>query len=140
MIQTDRLRSPKLLAFLVMSLVLISSAFAVIIAAPPPESGVESPSTHLDGNQSGNDIYGSDGDGPSPTDTTVFPWPMHLHDERHVGFTQSPIPSSNSVLWWNSTGYPAFGSPAVAEGKVFVGARTVTGDYMFAFYQNNGTL
>jgi len=35
----------------------------------------------------------------------------------------------------------AYSSPAIAEGKVFIGASDATGNsYMFAYYQNNGTL
>ena len=78
-------------------------------------------------------------DRPLPTDT-LFPWPMHLHNELHTSFTSSPAPEVGDMLWNNATGNDAYGSPTVADGMVFIGAGTATGDYMFAFYQNNGTL
>ncbi|MFQ6060162.1 MAG: PQQ-binding-like beta-propeller repeat protein, partial [Thermoplasmata archaeon] len=77
---------------------------------------------------------------PSPADTTTFPWPMHLYNEMHRAFTPSPAPETNDVLWSNITGFNTYSSPAVAEGKVFIGGSDSTGDYMYAFYQNNGTL
>ncbi|MCJ2564326.1 MAG: PQQ-binding-like beta-propeller repeat protein, partial [Candidatus Thermoplasmatota archaeon] len=78
-------------------------------------------------------------DRPIPTDT-LFPWPMHLHNELHTSFTSSPAPEAGDMLWNNATGNDAYGSPTVADGMVFIGAGTATMDYMFAFYQNNGTL
>ncbi|MFQ5910276.1 MAG: PQQ-binding-like beta-propeller repeat protein [Thermoplasmata archaeon] len=77
---------------------------------------------------------------PLPTDTTIYPWPMHLYDPLHRSFTPAPAPDTSDVLWWNTTGSITYGSPAIAGGMVFIGAGTVSGDYMFAFYQNNGTL
>lgn len=82
---------------------------------------------------------GSSGDDPRPTGTTLFPWPMQLHDELHRSYTSAPAPDSSAVLWSNNTGQLTYGSPSVADGKVFIGARTPIGDRMFAFYQDNGT-
>ncbi|MEE9340131.1 MAG: PQQ-binding-like beta-propeller repeat protein [Thermoplasmata archaeon] len=80
-------------------------------------------------------------DTPLPSGTTLFPWPMHLHNELHTAFTSSPAPETGDVLWSNATGQWTYGSPTVADGMVFIGAGTGGGgDYMFAFYQNNGTL
>ena len=132
------LQNPKISASLAVLIILISSVVAVSIGGILAESGDETQDSLSDGNGPGNELLG--GGGPWPAENTTFPWPMHLYNERHMGFTQSPAPTSNSILWWNSTGVPAYGSPAVAEGKVFVGAKTPLGDYMFAFYQNNGTL
>jgi outer membrane protein assembly factor BamB len=138
MVGAEVLRNPKVLASLAVSILLISSFALVLIGGILAESGNESSNSFSGGDGPGNEPLG--GEDPWPAENTTFPWPMHMHDERHMGYTQSPAPTSNSVLWWNSTGFPAYGSPAVVEGKVFVGAKTITGDYMFAFYQNNGTL
>lgn len=83
------------------------------------------------------------GDEPSPTGTTVFPWPMHLHDALHNAFSSASAPQTSDVLWYNFTGWITYSSPAIADGMVFIGASNWTGtrkDFMFAFYQNNGTL
>ena len=78
--------------------------------------------------------------GATPTDETLFPWPMHLYDEVHNSFTTAPAPENGDMLWFNFTGFRTFGSPAIADGMVFIGAGNATGDFMFAFHQDNGTL
>jgi outer membrane protein assembly factor BamB len=53
-----------------------------------------------------------------PTD-----WPMFRHDLQHSGYSESPAPNTNQTLWTYTTGgMGVFSSPAVADGKVYVGA------------------
>ncbi|UCE75203.1 MAG: PQQ-binding-like beta-propeller repeat protein [Methanomassiliicoccales archaeon] len=63
------------------------------------------------------------------------PWPMHLHDPGHTSYTTDSGPVSDQILWDNSTGGTTYGSPAVANGRVFIGG----GNGMNAYYENNGT-
>ncbi len=139
MIRSDVICSRKVLVALVASLFVASSILAVVINGLS-HGDEDSHSTSPSESDLGNGPIGSGGGDPQPLENTTFPWPMHLYNEIHSGYTNSPAPTSNSVLWSNNTGYLTFGSPSVAEGKVYIGARTATGDYMHAFYQNNGTL
>ena len=82
----------------------------------------------------------SDGGAFEPMATTVYPWPMYTHDETHSSLTKSPSPDDASVYWFSSTGPTMYGSPTIAEGKVFIGMGSGTGDSVMAFYVNNGTL
>lgn len=77
---------------------------------------------------------------PSPSGVTVNPWPMQRYNETHSGMSPSTAPNTNAILWQSPTGPNTWSSPAIADGKVFIGAQTATGDFMFAFYQDNGTL
>ncbi len=81
----------------------------------------------------------SGGDSLQPMATTVYPWPMYTYNETHASATKSPSPDDASVYWWNSTGPTMYGSPTIAEGKVFIGMGSGTGDSMMAFHINNGT-
>jgi outer membrane protein assembly factor BamB len=65
---------------------------------------------------------------------------MFRHDEAHTGYTNTTAPSTLALLWSAATGGTTYGSPAVADGLVFVGSGTSTGDYMNCYYENNGTL
>ncbi len=133
--------TPKIVACVVV-MAMLGSSFIVLLVADSSGDGFDSQAGDFPGNNIGRDVYESIGgtDPPSPADVTVYPWPMHLHDELHRSFTQAPAPLTSDVLWYNFTGTWTYGSPAIAEGKVFIGARNATGDYMFAFYQKNGTL
>lgn len=64
------------------------------------------------------------------------PWPMHLNNPVHTSFTTDAGPTTNNMLWFNSTGGVTYGSPAVVNDKVFIGG----GNGMNCFYANNGTL
>jgi outer membrane protein assembly factor BamB len=64
---------------------------------------------------------------------------MYTFNETHSSLTKSPSPDDFSVYWFNATGPTAYGSPTIAEGKVFIGMGSGTGDSMLAFYVNNGT-
>lgn len=64
------------------------------------------------------------------------PWPMHLANPQHTSYSTATGPVTDDVLWYGSTGGYTYGSPAVANGRVFIGG----GDGMNAFYTDNGTL
>jgi PKD repeat protein len=49
-------------------------------------------------------------------------WPMFHHDLTHTGYSASTAPKTNQVLWNYTTGNYVFSSPAVADGKIFVGS------------------
>ena len=51
-------------------------------------------------------------------------WPMFHHDAMHTGYTNESIPDDLELLWSYETGGFAgiASSPAVADGKVFVGS------------------
>jgi outer membrane protein assembly factor BamB len=49
-----------------------------------------------------------------------YDWPMFHHDERHTGYSSSIAPNNNATLWTFDV-YDAR-SPAIANGKVFVGS------------------
>lgn len=46
-------------------------------------------------------------------------WPMFSHDPRHTGYSTSTAPTTNNIIWNRTSGT----SPAVADGKVYVGSR-----------------
>jgi len=53
---------------------------------------------------------------------TQHPWLMFRNDPTHVGYTESSAPNTNQTLWSYVTGIYVYSSPAVADGKVYVGA------------------
>jgi len=58
----------------------------------------------------------------SPT-STRYDWSMFRHDLRHTGYSESPAPNTNQTIWNYTTGAAlSFSSPAVADGKVYVGS------------------
>jgi outer membrane protein assembly factor BamB len=61
------------------------------------------------------------GDGRSSSDDTDW-WPMFRHDLEHSGYSTSKAPDTNNVLWNYTTGYWVYSSPAVADGKVYIGS------------------
>jgi len=67
---------------------------------------------------------------------TAYPWSMFHHDSMHTGFSLSPAPNVNSILWTFQTAGGIVGSPAVVDGKVFVG----TENSLYAVDQINGKL
>ena len=64
------------------------------------------------------------------------PWPMHLYNSVHTSYTTDSGPITDDVLWFNQTGGQTFGSPAVVNGKVFIGAEDGTSNfgYMSCYY------
>ena len=69
--------------------------------------------------------------------TTKYPWTMFHHDLRHTGFSLSSAPSTNDILWTFETGDRIVSSPAVVNGKVFIGSMDKK---MYAIDQFDGTL
>ena len=53
---------------------------------------------------------------------TQHPWLMFRHDPTHTGCTESSAPNTNQTLWSYATGSYVYSSPAVADGKVYVGS------------------
>ena len=49
-------------------------------------------------------------------------WPMFGHGLQHTRYSTSTAPATNDVLWSYQTGFNVRSSPAVADGKVFVGS------------------
>jgi outer membrane protein assembly factor BamB len=83
-------------------------------------------------------------------------WPMFRHDVMHSGYSSSKAPNTENVIWIYSTGDNIWSSPAVVDGKLFIGSwdnkiycldaesgveewNYTTGDYVFsspAVYEN----
>jgi parallel beta-helix repeat protein len=53
---------------------------------------------------------------------TKYSWSMFRHDLTHSGYTESPMPGTNNKLWNYTTGSGVYSSPAVADGRVYVGS------------------
>ncbi len=49
-------------------------------------------------------------------------WPMFHHDPNHTGYSTSAAPDTNNLLWRYTTGGAVSSSPAVVDGKVYVGS------------------
>ena len=49
-------------------------------------------------------------------------WPMFHQNPRHTGHSVSSAPSTNDILWSYATGFEVRSSPAVADGKVYIGS------------------
>ena len=50
-------------------------------------------------------------------------WPMFRHDLTHTGYSTSKAPNNNQSLWTYTAGrYIGYSSPAVADGKVYIGS------------------
>ena len=49
-------------------------------------------------------------------------WPMFHHDLNHTGYSTSKAPSDNRTLWSYTTGGQVLSSPAVVDGRVYVGS------------------
>jgi parallel beta-helix repeat protein len=54
--------------------------------------------------------------------STMYSWPMFHHDLSHTGYTESPAPNTNQTQWSFATGGSVCSSPAVADGRVYVGS------------------
>jgi hypothetical protein len=56
-------------------------------------------------------------------ESSVDWWPMFHHDLNHTGYSTSRAPKTNQTLWSYTTGgQVAYSSPAVSDGKVYVGS------------------
>ncbi len=63
-------------------------------------------------------------------------WPMFHHDLMHTGKSDSTAPNTNSILWIFTMGPSTwFSSPAVADGKVFIGSSDTR---IYALNETNG--
>jgi len=68
-------------------------------------------------------------------------WPKFRHDENQIGFSTSFGPETDEVLWSYQTGNYITSSPAVVDGKVYVGSwdkklycfNMMTGDELWNF-------
>jgi len=49
-------------------------------------------------------------------------WPMFRNDSYHLGCSDSTAPCTNNTLWNYTTGGAVLSSPAVADGKLYVGS------------------
>jgi len=49
-------------------------------------------------------------------------WSMFHHNPRHTGYSTSTAPNNNNTVWIYHTGSSVRSSPAVVDGKVFVGS------------------
>ena len=49
-------------------------------------------------------------------------WPMFRHDPQHSGYTSSPGPITNNILWKFDTGKFVYSDPAIVNDKVYVGS------------------
>jgi outer membrane protein assembly factor BamB len=72
---------------------------------------------------------------------TRYPWPMFHQNLRHTGYSESPAPTTNKTQWTYTTGSAVFSSPAVADGRVYVGSDdynvycldALTGAYIWSY-------
>ncbi|KUO41509.1 MAG: hypothetical protein AVW06_01385 [Hadesarchaea archaeon DG-33-1] len=55
-------------------------------------------------------------------ENTVLNWPMFHHDPSRTGYSESTAPENSNLVWSFRTGSYIFSSPAVMNGKVYVGA------------------
>ena len=61
-------------------------------------------------------------DGGTEETTGIDWWPMFHHDLNHTGYSTSTGPETNNVLWSYETGDSVSSSPAVVDGKVYLGS------------------
>jgi hypothetical protein len=54
--------------------------------------------------------------------TSDTEWPMFRYDPQHSGHSTTSAPITNPVLWSYTTGDCVDSSPAVVDGKVYVGS------------------
>ena len=66
-----------------------------------------------------------------------FSWDMFHHDVTHTGCGDGPAPETNRTQWDFTTGDAVASSPAVVDGRVYVGSND---HRVYCFDANNGTL
>jgi len=54
--------------------------------------------------------------------STRYPWPMFRQSPDHMGYSESPAPTTNQTRWNYTIGADISSSPAVVDGKVYVGS------------------
>jgi outer membrane protein assembly factor BamB len=52
-------------------------------------------------------------------------WPMFHHDLTHTGYSTSTVQNTYQTLWSYTTGSGVYSSPAVVDGRVYVGSDNV---------------
>jgi len=67
---------------------------------------------------------------------TEATWPMFRYDLAHTGNSPSKAPDTNQTLWNYTTSQGVLSSPAVADGKVYVGS---TDGRVYALNASTGT-
>ena len=70
------------------------------------------------------------------SDFSVDWWPMFHHDLCHTGFSTSSAPETNRVKWTYTTGDWVESSPAISNGKVYIGS----GDGKIYCFEDNPPL
>jgi len=55
-------------------------------------------------------------------ESSVDWWPMFHHDLNHTGYSTSKAPKDNNTLWSYTTSGGVQSSPAVSDGRVYVGS------------------
>ncbi len=56
------------------------------------------------------------------SDDDIDWWPMFRHDLQRSGYSTSNAPDTDNVLWNYTIGFRIFSSPAVVDGRVYIGA------------------
>jgi len=59
---------------------------------------------------------------PPNKGVTEHPWSKFMHDNANTGFNEGPAPCTNHVLWKFNAGAWIFSSPAIKDGKVYLGS------------------
>ena len=67
------------------------------------------------------DYFYTEWKGGTPN-STRYSWSMFHRDPTHTGHTESPAPNTNQLRWNYTAGGWVESSPAVADGKVYVGS------------------
>ena len=49
-------------------------------------------------------------------------WPMFHHDLQHTGYSTSDAADTNNVMWTYTTDGDVYSSPAVVDGRVYIGS------------------
>jgi outer membrane protein assembly factor BamB len=53
----------------------------------------------------------------------ILDWPMFHHDLARLGYSESVAPNSSNLVWnFKTGGSPLYSSPAIANGRVYIGA------------------
>ncbi len=84
---------------------------------------------------------------PNPEETK-YPWPKFMHDNANTGFSEGPAPHTNHLLWKFNAGAWIFSSPAIKDGKVYLGSYAgkvycldvATGELVWAYRTGNRIL
>ena len=63
-------------------------------------------------------------------------WPMFHHDLNHSGYSTADTTETNNVTWTYTTGGWVYSSPAVSDGKVYIGSDD---DSFYCLDADNGT-